>query len=68
MPNLDYYNTARMHQMVNSFQDIYICACLSVCVALIASKLQPVIVNRSREPTPRSRRRESFAPSLLVRD
>lgn len=22
MPNLDYYNTARMHQMVNSFQDI----------------------------------------------
>lgn len=22
MPNLDYYNTARMHQMVNSFQNI----------------------------------------------
>ena len=21
MPNLDYYNTTRMHQMVNSFQD-----------------------------------------------
>lgn len=24
MPNLDYYNTARMHQMVNSFQNILI--------------------------------------------
>lgn len=24
MPNLDYYNTARMHQMVNSFQNIYV--------------------------------------------
>lgn len=23
MPNLDYYNTARMHQMVNSFQDTF---------------------------------------------
>lgn len=43
MPNLDYYNTARMHQMVNSFQNI-----LDYVISRLLVSLDVGIVNFKR--------------------
>lgn len=45
MPNLDYYNTARMHQMVNSFQDIFEWFFLSLSrISLVVILITTIII------------------------
>jgi len=51
MPNLDYYNTARMHQMVNSFQNIldYIISSLFLLLDVVLLILKGEVVTYARK-------------------